>query len=513
MQTAILPADLGLKNFPSWRDSQFETITKIACGLDKHAFILEAPWGIGKSLIGVSVPKLLGRRAIILTHTKQLQEQYQADFPEAAILKGRVNYPCLLHHDNFPEITADDCIHTEKNPCELIGPCPYRIAKRRAKAADLVLMNYAYYLNEVNYIGMFDKADILVCDEADTIEHPVMSFIELTITQNQLAKLNLSPPRYKTKFEAWLEWARLVLPEVLAELVSIEDAIENTGDWQTVDYKLIRKRNRLQKFLAKLQFFVKNVDSNWVWYDKSYEWTFKPVWIKEFCNDVLWSHAKDSVSMSATILDPRRMSWNLGIDSFNYLALDCPFPVANRPIYYHPVGDMSHDCIEQTLPVMAKELERLLQMYSDVKVLVHTVSYDICKYMLDNVASHRFVTHNEKNRSQVLDYFKLSPDPFVLMSPSMDRGVNLPGDEARCVIVLKTPYPNLADPQIRKRLYSGRQGQAWYEWATRCTLIQMTGRHIRSMTDRGDCWILDSHAEQLGFNRFPEWWRRALIMK
>ena len=82
---------------------------------ERRHLIVEAPTGVGKTL-GYLVPAVLyavraGQKAVISTHTKNLQEQLlQKDFPIArsvtgtegavAILKGRRNYLCTTRMEH-----------------------------------------------------------------------------------------------------------------------------------------------------------------------------------------------------------------------------------------------------------------------------------------------------------------------------------------------------------------------------------------------------------------------------
>ncbi len=99
-----------------------------------------------------------------------------------------------------------------------------------------------------------------------------------------------------------------------------------------------------------------------------------------------------------------------------------------------------------------------------------------------------------------------------MLAPSMDRGVDFSHDDARVVVVCKIPYPYLGDRQVSARLHAVG-GQSWYTIQTIRTLVQMTGRGVRSASDHAVTYILDKQFKQLyGQNRrmFPEWWREAV---
>jgi len=95
----------------------------------------------------------------------------------------------------------------------------------------------------------------------------------------------------------------------------------------------------------------------------------------------------------------------------------------------------------------------------------------------------------------------------------MDRGVDLAQEACRVVVVMKVPFPNLGDRQTSERLRMN-DGDAWYAVQTIRTLVQMTGRGVRSADDWCVSYILDRQFTHntLRKHKFllPVWWREAL---
>ena len=121
-----------------------------------------------------------------------------------------------------------------------------------------------------------------------------------------------------------------------------------------------------------------------------------------------------------------------------------------------------------------------------------------------------------QDRESKLDEFKSAAPGAVLVASSMDRGVDLPDDQCRVVVIMKTPFLNLGDKQISTRLHSDKKGgQLWYNVNAIRTLVQMTGRGMRSPEDYCQTYILDEQFGRLYRENkflFPEWWRAALKM-
>ncbi len=510
----IVPGDLNLpEKFTTYREGQFEISAKIASS-EKYCYMLDAPTGAGKSLIAASVQRLMDKKILYICTTKQLQDQLLHDFPYARTLKGRSNYVCLKYRAMYPRVTAEECSHTEANPCEFHGPCPYRIAKAEALEAPIAVLNTAYFLSEANFVGTFSEQDMIVIDEADTLEEQLMSFVNVTITQKQLNELQLQPPKFKTKFESWIEWANEAVSILNPRLNSIREALE--GAWSTTDFDLMREEKRLSRLVSKLQFFVKEVDKNWIWSATEQQWSFKPVWVAKYAEGVFWKHTKKALMMSATILDYIQVCKNVGLDinKVAYKALPSPFPKENRPIYLDYVGPVTAKTMQEALPKLVVKCRQILADNPNDKILIHCVTYKIRDYLMQYLDKKRTMSHGSFDREAALEAYKRSSEPKVLLSPSMDRGVDLPDDQCRVIIIVKVPYPDLGDPQISKRVHASTDGNVWYAHKSISKIIQMAGRGVRSKDDYAVTYILD---EQFGrlfrehHKMIPQWFREAIL--
>lgn len=212
---------------------------------DRKHLVVEAPTGIGKSLAYL-VPAILyargeGRKAIVSTHTKNLQEQLlRKDIPiirslidrpfRAVAFKGRRNYLCttrLAHalqqqkrlfdageYDQLRNIaewsrattegdleelpfvpmgTVWQQVCSEKGACSpsICEPgCFFQQARIRAKHADLVIMNHALFftlfaLKDSDQALVFEN-DFVIFDEAHTLEQVAGTGIGKTLSRSQV---------------------------------------------------------------------------------------------------------------------------------------------------------------------------------------------------------------------------------------------------------------------------------------------------------------------------------------
>lgn len=231
------------------RRHQQEMAEAVAAALAaQDVLITEAGTGTGKTFAYL-VPSLLsGRRVIISTGTKNLQDQlFHRDLPvvcdalgtavDAVLLKGRVNYLCLyrfkrqceapdgamstrtlsdLHHVRrwagqtrsgdiaeiegvtedsplWPHITStpDNCLN---QTCPDYGECYIVKARRAAQQADMVIVNHHLLfadlaLKEEGFGDVLPGADAFILDEAHQVPDVASQFFGLTLGSRQLMEL------------------------------------------------------------------------------------------------------------------------------------------------------------------------------------------------------------------------------------------------------------------------------------------------------------------------------------
>lgn len=497
------PADIGFppEKFPEWRQGQRETIEHIleSGRSGKYGYLLDSPVGSGKSISAVAVQRLESRRAVYLTNTKGLQEQLLRDHPkDARVLMGRSNYQCI-RDDADEDTTAEDC---PPKKCRNKDICPYECAKREAFVAPLAILNYDYYMLECEFIGTF-AGRLLICDEADEIEDKLMNQVKVEMTRARLAPY-LTWPRDDDSIESWVEWARGFEEEIRHEVADLEERCEEEGEH--CPRELVRRMKKAQALLRSVTQIVEEVnEDNWTLTveDQRFgrKWVLKPIWVDRYGFRYLWRYSPQVICMSGTIMDPAYFARTVGLPNadkqdYDYHRLPSYFPVARRPIFYHPVARLTYELMAREKPKMLTALARILRDHPDWKTLVHSTSYPLAKDIMESLGPmfpDRLMTHDRDpvDKEEALIDFKAAEAPVVMVSPSMDRGVDLPYDQCRLNIVVKTPFPNYGDIQTQKRLRS-KGGRQWYDMSTVSTVIQMTGRGMRAPDDWCKTIILDS---------------------
>lgn len=506
---------LGLPaKFATWRPAQATVMSKIVQGFatGKRFMECELPTGSGKTLIAMAARQMMDARTAYVCTTKSLQDQFLADFPNALLIKGRNNYGC----GREPSRSAEDC------PAEkCVVECPYIMAKSAAMKAPLTVMNMSYFLSEIQHVGAFRGREYVVVDECDTLEDALLDQVSVQIFVKDVERLGLGRPTKITKFEEWKTWAEQAKGIVTRKLADVMDELKEheTEDnvWSTAPISLIREKKYLERMGAKFGFFLKHVDEHWVWERLDDRWTFKPVRVDEF-GDVIFSAGDKFLLMSATILDFNQYEKNVGLSKYREeglvgaLRMGSSFDVERRPVIVRKGVDLTYKNRAAGMAVLPAQIKEILDAHPDEKGIIHTVTYDIAK-AIQTAFPQRVRIHTSFTRAAVIDEFKRTTKPLVLVSPSIDRGEDFPDDICRFIVVVKMPYPYLGDPRINKRLHSMKDGDRWYKLKTVSKLIQMTGRGMRHAEDRCTSYILDSGFKRLFMeNRslFPTWWVESL---
>lgn len=529
----------GTPPLPAWvkqfRSHQWDAIQEVLAAFDsgKPVVIVDAPTGSGKTLLAETVRRLSNRKTLYTTTTKGLQTQIVDDFPYAKLLQGRANYatadrPQDFHPDQYYDhLSAAECTKVRADLpackrcdpqderedawhcrwCHPIAACPYESAKQAAIAADLAVVNLAFFLTEANGPGRFSGWPLVVLDEADTLESALMDYYGVTISSKWLTRLQLEPPPRKTVAATWGPWiVDQALPAVVQEIAKLPPTYPKT----------IRERRHLEGLRDRLKLVADAVGEGWVYTD--YERgsvTFKPIRVNQIAPDILWQHGQRFLIMSATVISASQFAEDLGLESSQWASVQVAntFPAPRRPVYITPKGDLSYRTKAEGIPKVVAGVQQLARRYPRDRILIHTVSYDLTAAIARSLPADRVLQLTQASqRAALLTQFRQQPGA-ILLAPGLERGVDLPDAAARVVIIAKIPFPSLSDKQVAARLHT-KGGDGWYKVQTVRSLVQMAGRGMRHASDSCHIYILDSQFIQRVWKEartlLPGWFKEAL---
>lgn len=517
-------------SLPPWA-SELRPLQKVAIiqavrAFDKYnVVVLEAPTGSGKTIIGEMIRQAIGGKALYICHSKGLQRQFLKDFPDSKVLMGRNNYPTKLFPEEFnalQQLSCADCLASKQEPqCQWCGykrECPYEVAKKEAVAADLAVINSSYFLTEANGPAHMSGRGLAIWDECDTAEKDLMGYIEVTIPEY----LQLGKPDKVTKPESWLQWVQDSLPKVDKERVKLRG--------KTADVKVLRRYKRVQQVYEDLNTISHELtagDNEWIMQvvrggrgGGTEQVQFKPVKVSHFGKDFVWRHADKWLMMSASVISARVMMDSLGYDGeFGFVSLPSSFPVDNRRIYPMPVANMTFKTKDAEFPKLLKKVRDIVTKHEGERILIHSVSYELTANIIagirDLVPPEKLVSYTGSGTREAALGRYMGTEGAVMVAPSMDRGVDLPGEACRVQVLVKVPFLSMGDKQVAQRVYT-RGGREWYATEAIRTMVQMTGRGVRSDQDWCVTYVLDSQFVKLTKEHqalLPEWWRKAITWR
>ena len=454
------------------------------------------------------------------------------DFPELRTVRGRSNFPCLIN-----DVTADDAVCTVSGPYKCAAhaaeQCGYYNQLYAGLNAPVAVLNYAYWLRVANSSGRFGehtpdgeviprRLDILFGDEAHELDGQLKGVVESRLPAQSLARYGIDVPEIKPDdplfqdIEFWREWAD--------NAVQILPPLSASGLFYGMPTEDVRAYRRLQAVHNAVES-VRTIEDEWmVRAELNGTIVFQPVWTAKYAKDYVFRHADSVVLMSATFLGAEHACRDLGLneDEVDYFEVPSTFPVANRMVYLRPTVKVSRKMSRGDIDRLIAGIDRIIDKHPSEKGLVHTTNYELANTLIRQTRHrNRVITHaSGRDRIETLARFKKSDRPLVLASPSMTTGVDLPEDQCRFVVVLKLPFPNLGDENVKRRMKIGpdglpnERGSAWYQWHTACQFVQSLGRGVRSPTDKCLIYVLDANVKW--FMRavkpiLPEWVREALV--
>ena len=543
------PAQLGFPpKFAEWRRAQIVAAMQVMHALEtKDTVFLQAPPGVGKTPLAILLAKLMseprrhiirkqwGHGALITTITKLLQQQYVADFPELSQATGRDNWGCLVD----PKSTAANAPCTHGWECPIQSSCPYVVQRDEADQAPISVLNTAFYTYERAFTSKFAGHDLVIMDEAHELERTIMEYGAEWISPKPFERNNLRMPDSVQFFtgSSWdLFWDDVAVD--LAERLDIAEeelqvAVEQAKHRGVVDLSgssgpllgKVRDLRRLDTYRRAFHRAKQRPQDFVLSRQREGAMKLEPIWGHSV--DFKWPAKR--VLMSGTILSAEFLAYCLGLDKEPFTFIDMPsdFPAASRPLLYVPAVKMGRGASDEDMDHMVRTMDTIIQKkHLGQKGIIHTVSYKLRdEIMARSKWARLMVTHNAADRLMVLEQFKAMPDGYILVSPSMTTGVDLPEEQCRWQMIPKMPFGNRGDAVIRLRaedttpfVWEKRQvklGQLAYAYSTAAALVQAYGRAMRSAEDWGYTYVLDSNfwhfqQESRWGRLFPGWFREAV---
>jgi Rad3-related DNA helicase len=553
-----------------YRKGQRDTIEDIikSYNLNKNGvYLLDAPTGSGKSLIGILFSAFMasrGKKGYILTSDISLHDQYTRDFSKYGLIswgqiKGVDNYSCTLNNEKFSigECKNKGLNYQESEKLNCYNTCGYFQSRKKAIGADVSLLTYSYSLIQRNFVedksqngSAFEQRDFVVCDEAHKVVELVQSHFSPKLskkTAENVLKLNLGL--------ADIGFPNVLIPvdqlrETMNDIVHEEDKnvlLKHLKRTMVILGKAQSYRDEVQKD-AKDRFGSENVPSNWKAVFKNFDYVKDVLckvedyieiieksglhfMIKSMKDDEATFNCLDErylmekhflnrfgfkLLMTATMGSKTEFENSIGAKKAFYRKMESTFDFSRSPIYYYPKRRMGMKDIEKNMPWLVKTVSDIMDAHPTESGVIHSGSYDLGNkllYRLSKAKQKRI--HVYKGTEEKMDSLKKFIDTpgNILIGPSLLEGLDLKDDKSRLQIFLKVPYPNLGDKYVSEKM---KYSKGWYNWKTCTSILQGIGRSVRSEEDWAVTYFLDGCLTDLitkSADNFPDEFLERIIIK
>ncbi|MGN7457425.1 ATP-dependent DNA helicase [Paenibacillus pasadenensis] len=206
------------------------------------------------------------------------------------------------------------------------------------------------------------------------------------------------------------------------------------------------------------------------------------------------------------------MATRLGMSDYEAFQVDSPFDYPNQSLLVVPGNAVSPKKSELFEPYAIGAIKQALEITQGRTFILFT-SYAQMTRMHDELLPWMqerqlapFLHSKQTSREVLLKNFKASERGVLFGAESFWEGVDVPGGDLVCVIIVKLPFFVPSEPIVKARCQRirDRGGDDFAEYMLPNTILRIKqgfGRLIRTVTDRGACIILDSRVLASGFGK------------
>jgi Rad3-related DNA helicase len=499
----------------------------------KHHVIIQGPTGFGKSAAATTIHRVMAElhdrwRTTIITATKQLQDQYVESDRQIFDLRGRTNYGCPY---NVGPYNSGSCrTHVKKGSCKPKETCPY--VKRRNQwtmMAQLRSTNFSFQIEAPEKLCMTPetKANLIVIDECHEIDMALIEHATIKFNTGDFAQLaDIGYEWLTVRIQKFIDIFRGIEKgsaftpnqEQIESLTALCETIENVTEAleesmaETSERREIKGAmvETLQLIRAKTENFGQG-DDEWILneYKPGQLVELKPVYSEQVAYHGLIQKAEYFLHMSATICGFDQYIESLGLDASDCAVVDVdnPIPVEQRKVFVLPQFKVNAGF--DAYPRLVKVIDKIIDHHGNENGIIHCVSFKLGD-TIKEYSRHADRMIVARDRFEVNDALEKHNSGAIIISPSIEKGVDLKDDMSRWQILPKVPYGYLGDPFIA---LNSQRHPDWYARRAILRIVQASGRSVRGVNDYADTYILDQNFVRLyqqNKDIFPDWFLESL---
>lgn len=514
--------------------------------------VLDAPTGSGKSLIGIVTSEVLqslieaskrpfNTQAYIWIGTNNLVDQYSRDYSENInsflVVKGASNYVCA----NQVNGNASDCMMSDYkrknnklklNKCSV---CDYAINRDSIPSSNLVVSNTQYFTTKQLFTQGLEHRLISNFDEAHLFSDNFVGFCSFDYTISMLNGITKDIQKFnkevdfgnrlkelssqirkitKKNYDNQLYDFTGLLYDLVKSFREDIDEVEMSGgtDEEILKYaKMIKKYNNI---LSSLKLYK----------DKNFEFvteiqkaedkktktgiSLRPIFIAGMYNKITCS--KLGLFMSGT-MDKVTADIEIGLDNYKYIKLNPVFPKEIKKLHFCNIGYFNALAVsrDETIDIIVDSIVDIIEEHNDENGIILTPSFKLSKQIEEKLitkglSQNLFFQQQGEQLNDVVENFKNTKSPSVLISPSAFEGIDLPKQQGTYCIIPQVPYEYYGDARIK---YISDNHSDLYTAKALKKIIQGAGRIARDIDVYTNTYVLDSRIVNIFNNSNINMWK------
>lgn len=442
----------------------------------------------------------------------------------------------------FPLVTStvDNCLGKD---CPDYDDCYLLKARAKAMAADLVVVNHHLFfadmaLKDTGFGELIPEADMIVFDEAHQLPEIASNYFGQALSGRQIQDLSRDIELlYRTelkdarqlhkvaeKCRMLVADLRLLFPEkpqrgnwvkelrredVIVQIGKLKEALGNL--YEVAKLHIGRNKEmdalfeRISQARARLNLLT-DVEQNAVvlWYEttpRHITLHLTPLSIADKFADFIAEKRRGWVFTSATLSVDGGFSHfqqQMGLRSAKTLSLDSPFDYQNQAMLCVPryLPEPSAWEMKEALFNIACKLIEASKGRCFLLFTSHAMLRQLAK-MLEQQTDYPILVQGSTSKRELLKQFVRDKEAVLLATGAFWEGVDVKGDDLRCVMIDKLPFASPDDPLLQARIdeskKSGNNAFASIQIPQAViALKQGAGRLIRDSQDSGVLVICDN---------------------
>lgn len=180
-----------------------------------------------------------------------------------------------------------------------------------------------------------------------------------------------------------------------------------------------------------------------------------------------------------------------------YINIPSNFDFSKSPIYLDFEHKLNYNTKTKNIIPITQKINKILNNHQNQNGIIQTGSYEVAKLIQKYLSvrnKRRALVY--KNTAEKHKFIKMvnKNSNYILIGPSLNEGIDLPGNLCDFIIIAKVPFLSMGDKYVTSKM---RIFKKWYNDTAMNNLIQGIGRGNRFKNDQCQIYILDGCFKRL----------------